>query len=413
MYATISYEPETPTVSALRAKIIRSKSADFVSFIKPIVEKSKMVKFKGESEPKCEEVFGIPSSTYKVRSEHKLTERSRNHHRHNWSAIRGKAPISTHQSFCIKFSGGYGSGCHIGCDKNQDYTHAILLPAGEILSILCDGHGDDTVIDLIRSISEEEWQVIGKAENPMIAMEKWIQGANVETLTPGSGVCAIILRANKNGAKYWSVGDCSAFIWKSTKDKTPILVHQSQHHSAEDPLERLRLTSRPGAGITQERCMKPTPRTSIGLIGKNRPHICFDIDNIGQFDYGRVLLQPTRSCGHTMPGKESVTGGPESIKEWGFTIEPGTEYKILMYSDGIGDLVHPSERENLPIEQNAIELVNKAMSEWAGPIFVKGPCRMGGCNLSACSEGGDHGKISGGMAADDISAIMLTLGKTS
>lgn len=411
MYATISYEPETPTVSALRAKIIRSKSADFGSFIKPIVEKSKMVKFKGESEPKCEEVFGIPSSTYKVRSEHKLTERSKNNHRRNWKTVRGRGPLPEHESFCAKFQSGYGSGCHIGCDKNQDYTHAVLLPDREFMSILCDGHGGNAAIDLIRSISEDDWQMIGKSENPMIALENWIQETGVDTLNPDSGVCVIIARTNKNCVKYWSVGDCSAFIWKSTCDNNYELIHQSQHHSAEDPLEIERIKSVAGGSISEQRCMKPTPRVSVDGKETNYPHICFDIDNIGVYDYGRVLLQPTRACGHARSGKESVTGGAESIKEWEFTIEDGFEYKMVIYSDGVGDLVHPDDRENIPIQQNAIELVNKAMSEWAGPMYVKGSCRMAGCKKKSCSEGGDHGKISGGMAADDISVIMLTLGK--
>lgn len=417
MNTVISQESSIKFVHIDDVKLIRSKSADFSSFlsdtkmIENFIKTSKLVKFSGESEPSWEESIGIPSSTYKVRDEHKLSERSKNHHRRNWSVVRGGGSLPEHESFCIKFPGGYGSGCHIGCDKNQDYTHAAILPGGEVLSILCDGHGSNTAIDLIRSIPEDSWQKIGKAKNPMIALEKWIQDTGVDTLTPDSGACVIIVRASKKHLKYWSVGDCSAFIWKTTKNNVSGLIHQSQHHFAEEPLESLRLKRHPGAGTTPERSMRPVQRTIFQGIKKNIPHICFGVENIGTFDYGRVLLQPTRACGHAPSGKQSVTGGEDSIKEWGIDIEPDTTYKIVMYSDGVGDLVHPSQREYLPSQQNAIELVNKAMAEWASPMFVSGPCRMSNCKRESCSKGGDHGKISGGMSADDISVVMLTVGK--
>ena len=417
MNAVISQESSIKFVHTDGVKLVRSKSADFSPFlcktnlIENFIKTSKLVKFSGEAEPSWDETIGIPSSTYKVRDEHKLSDRSKNHHRRNWSVVRGGGILPQQESFCIKFPGGHGSGCHIGCDKNQDYTHAVILPDGEVLTILCDGHGTNTAIDLIRSIPEGSWQKIGKAKNPMIALEKWIQDTGVDTLTPDSGACVIIVRASKRHLKYWSVGDCSAFVWKITKNNVSPLIHQSQHHFAEDPLESLRLKRHPGAGTTPERSMRPVPRTIFQGIKKNIPHICFGVENIGTFDYGRVLLQPTRACGHAPSGKQSVTGGEESIKEWGIDIEPGTTYKIVMYSDGVGDLVHPSQREYLPSQQNAIELVNKAMAEWASPMFVSGPCRMFNCKKESCAKGGDHGKISGGMPADDISVVMLTVGK--
>ena len=375
-----------------------------------MAQPTKIINFVGENEPNATDVECVPETAYTVRTGRKLTERVKKFHEKNWTRSQGITPVATHESFCTSFAGGYGSGCHIGCDKNQDYTHAVALSNGDILSILCDGHGADTAIDLIRSISDVEWVSIGETDNPMVALEEWIQQSGVDTLETDSGACVIILRANKTGAKYWSVGDCSAFVWKRTTEKNAELIHKSQHHSAEDPAEAARITSKIGCNTTSSRCMKPVARPGIGQSNGQRPHICFEIDKIGTFDFGRVLLQPTRACGQAPAGKPSVTGGPDSIKEWSFEAEQDTEYTIMLYSDGVGDLIDSVDRETLPIEQNAVEVVNKALTEWSGPMMVKGSCGLGGCAINACRKGGDHGLILGGMAPDDISAVMLTIG---
>jgi len=371
---------------------------------------TKIVNFIGEVEPNSTDVEDVPPTTYIVRNSHKLTERVKKFHKKNWTQSQGAKPVATHESFCASFAGGHGSGCHIGCDNNQDYTRAVALSNGDILSILCDGHGANSTIDLIRSISDPGWMSIGETDNPMVALEEWIQQSGIDTLEPDSGACVIILRANKSGAKYWSVGDCSAFVWKRTTEKNTELIHASQHHSAEDPMEAVRITNQIGCKTLTSRCMKSVARPKMGQPNGEYPHICFEIDKIGSFYFGRLLLQPTRACGHALPGKQSVTGGPDSIKEWSFDAEEDTEYTIVLYSDGIGDLVDSVDRESPPIEQNAIELVNKALTEWSGPMMVNGSCRVSRCVKNTCRNGGDHGLIMGGMAPDDISAVMLTIG---
>ena len=161
-----------------------------------------------------------------------MEEKVVQHHVQNWRVEKGEVPKL--KGFCGKSSWGRFDGAHLGCDKNQDWTCCIPLPncdeENTVLFGVFDGHGGDAAINFVRSISKSQWENIGESDNPMMALEDCLKQSRINTLRPSSGFCAILLRVSKCRVKYWSVGDCTALIWKKHGDESE-LVHKSTHHS--------------------------------------------------------------------------------------------------------------------------------------------------------------------------------------
>ena len=356
----------------------------------------------------------LPNYLWEVRKPYQLSKKQIEHHKKGWNArpTNLKKTVPKIRGEIGKMSKIRYSTAVLGSDKNQDEVRTIVLADNSLFCMGCDGHGDDTAIDFIRSISDEELKIIAQASNPMHELELRLQLSGLDTIQEDSGVCLSMSKINNNSGEFWWLGDYRIIVWANNNR-----VWINESHDGTNPEEVKRVQKIRGAKLTKERSMKPVSKKhSDG--GEMRAHIEFNNELFfAHSELNNRFIQPTAALGHAHSGKPSITGGQERIGYKNIKWNNSDKILVLSASDGMFDLCHEDDIVEIPDYNNALECVNHSMQCWGGPIYVNGSCQMGhGCKRGCCKTGSsydpskkNYGKISSGMFADDISAYMIEI----
>ena len=211
--------------------------------------------------------------------------------------------------------------------------------------ILLDGHGNDSYINLMRTV---DWQSTMTNENPWQTLHDLIKSEQFAN-SKGSGSTLLMLRAYSDHLETLSIGDSGLAIYKNGA-----MVYKSTEHNSENIIERERVKSR---NVHFLKSTKVPFVVSSDSMRMKQP--CYTL-----FENGDNIA-PTQSLGHS-----NVTGyAPETHIEY---FAPEDDMRCVLYSDGFGDMFlfkADIEEDRLNDERDilaktAVELANKAAARW-------------------------------------------------
>jgi len=230
--------------------------------------------------------------------------------------------------------------------KRQDYTTRCISTDPEsgapvICAILCDGHGSDKVIDLVRHVAPQA----AFSQNPCNELQRIV----CETLVLGnekSGCTALFTKVLNNELFVQSVGDSTVII---LKDGVPIW--QNASHKWSNPTERDRLKDI-NHGFYAENTQ------NIKLISSDT--MCYTYSTYVKLRNNPLIrLATTQAIGH-----DNIYGiSPSEIK---ITLEPQCNYRVIGFSDGVGDMLVWENNEEMEAiyRMSAQEIADFAEARW-------------------------------------------------
>jgi len=231
-------------------------------------------------------------------------------------------------------------------DKGQDQTYtgtAIDEITGETFhyGMVTDGHGENNCIDFLRGISKEKLaEIIGKG-NPVETM-----AAHVNTVIKPhfGGATMCLVKVYKDRIECINSGDSQVAVFKDG-----ILVYLSEEHNWSNESERNRLLN----GPKKFRFVKSN---AFKLLDDTKLIGCYAEYAVWDHDYA---LAPTQALGHG-----GLTGYSPEHKT--LPVEPGSEYKIMIASDGVWDMVRKNELNDIQqfASMSGGEAVAFVMSRW-------------------------------------------------
>lgn len=207
-------------------------------------------------------------------------------------------------------------------------------------AVVCDGHGTNAVIEMVR-------QQIGLAvvqAEPCTALQSSVC-ATKKLGYESSGCTAIITKIYKDRCLIQSVGDSTVIVMK---DGEP--VWKNTLHNWDNLEERGRLREKnPLNNAIPTKCTRVlSPETMCYMPSW---YVTF-------FGYVQHLAM-TQAIGH-----DNMTGIAPSTYE--FVIEPGHEYKVMAFSDGVGDMLIEGNVDEMSAicKMTANEILQFAESRW-------------------------------------------------
>jgi len=178
--------------------------------------------------------------------------------------------------------------------------------------VICDGHGTDVVIDLLRSFN---WDLIMRQSNSFNALLTLLRFRDVNTL--GSGSTLVMTKIFAHKVETLSVGNSKVFIYKKGE-----LAYTNSIHLLDNPVEEKRLAKRKNIHIQM------LNRSALYIIGSNKMRGKRDQYYI--FENGEKLAM-TQALGHA-----EITGlEPEMHTEY---YSEGDAVRVVACSNGFADM---------------------------------------------------------------------------
>lgn len=227
--------------------------------------------------------------------------------------------------------------------KGQDYVcngNGINPISGEKFQwiMLNDGHGTDSCINFIRSMSIEKKTELISQSDPIRAIASYIDTSWCVTPFELSGSTAIILKCYKDRAECITCGDSQAIIFKDGK-----IMHITKEHNYTNREERIRIINDMGYGFTSS--------NGIKIVGE------FELEHMNteyvNFNDGKMLAC-TQALGHN-----SKTGYNPST--FIFKYEENASYRVVIASDGLFDMLMLDNENDIQILKTK---TSKKICEW-------------------------------------------------
>lgn len=222
-------------------------------------------------------------------------------------------------------------------DSKQDMVRIGNLNDGTKWIAVADGHGGDKVINCLRIA---DWNDIMSEENPEDIIYPLIESLGN---TSGTGATLSLVKINKNCIKCWWIGDSTIQIYEDNKK-----IFHSIEHNIYNPDEVERMNSMNIKKETQKK-MEVLSETNITMTTMEFFHFGSKFNN-------RDTINMSNSLGHNQ-----LTG--KFIQKECITIEKGKLYNIIVASDGLWDMILPSDEEYIG-QYNAEELSELALKRW-------------------------------------------------
>lgn len=230
-------------------------------------------------------------------------------------------------------------------EKNQDFIKNGKYLNNYYWIVCCDGHGDNSFINLIRSL---QWDVIMGKENSYEYLVHILRNStNLYNNNSGSTLAMVKIFPNK--IYTLTIGDSRIIIFKNSQ-----LLYKSNPHNLNNSIEKERFKY---DGIPKRIDKKLFPFTISGVEQEINyiKYITFNKD---------VTLNMTQSIGH----KEITGYFPEHCS---FSYNYTDKMKILVGSDGFFDMLvldennpeHIKDTNDLLI-MNIDDLIHKVKQRW-------------------------------------------------
>ena len=255
----------------------------------------------------------------------------------NINSVNLKKAVSIqNQSFDFK---------NVAGEKNQDFIKIGKYLNNYYWIVSCDGHGDDTFINLIKSL---QWDIIMGKENSYEYLVHILRNS-VNLYNDNSGSTLAMVKIFPNKIYTLTIGDSRIIMFKNNQ-----LFYKSTPHNLQNKIEKERFKHHPGYKKIVKKLF-PIIISGVEQEINYIKYITFNKD---------VTLNMTQSIGH----KEITGYYPEHCC---FFYNNMDKIKILVGSDGFFDMIVLDE--NLPesikdnddlLRMNIDELIHKVQQRW-------------------------------------------------
>lgn len=209
-------------------------------------------------------------------------------------------------------------------------------------TMLNDGHGSNTCINFIRSITQERKDGLISCAHPIEALAEYIDcGAGIPSWQ-SSGATCVIVKCFKDRVDCISAGDSQFLVFKNSE-----LIYTSKEHNCQNETERQRMTEKGYSFITS---------SNIKIISET---ILVPVESgyVEFIDGSRLAC--TQALGHN-----SKTGYfPETYT---FPLNPGDTYRVVMGSDGLYDMTMIDNAQDVHdlLTKTSKEICDKTVRRW-------------------------------------------------
>jgi serine/threonine protein phosphatase PrpC len=231
--------------------------------------------------------------------------------------------------------------------KGQDYvchgTGADPITGEKFQwTMLNDGHGDDTCINFIRSISQEKKNELISSGNPIETLAEYIDHTAGIPKYQSSGATCVIVKCYKNRVKCISAGDSQFLVFKNGE-----LIYVSKEHNCKNEAECQRLTEK-GYSFIPSKNIKLLSETTLTMVESGYV----------KFSDG-MYLACTQALGHN-----SKTGYMPEMYE--FQLSLGETYRVILGSDGVFDMTMLESNQDIQdlLTKTSREICTKTVSRW-------------------------------------------------
>ena len=230
-------------------------------------------------------------------------------------------------------------------EKNQDFIKIGKYLNNYYWIVCCDGHGDDTFINLIKSL---QWDIIMGKENSYEYLIHILRNY-VNLYNDNSGSTLAMVKIFPNKIYTLTIGDSRILIFKNSQ-----LLYKSNPHNLNNNIENERFK----LDASYKKIVKKIFPVIISSVEQEISYIKYITFNKD------VTLNMTQSIGH-----KEVTGYyPEHCC---FCYNDIDKIKILVGSDGFFDMVILDESNSENIQDNhdllvmsVDELIHKVQQRW-------------------------------------------------
>ena len=268
----------------------------------------------------------------------------------------------------------------------QHYADAKVIPAlsdqdivriggenGDWYGVVADGHGKGRVTEALRSIPD--WAVVCRADRPIMELQRRV-AALAPTFRDGSTVA--IARIVDGAFQAAWLGDSRIVLFKDGAR-----VWQSRDHGTQNPEEverALRAGCKTQGGGHAIRVLTPTSLTMVAspvlelgrrdAQGGARSYV--DATNI------------TRCLGHDHGDGPRL---PQDPGRWTCHLEPGCDYKVVIGSDGLWDMMCDDDLRILGwAHMTAARIADFARDRWRQMWTYRHPDANGGLSGTSTRE---------------------------
>ena len=223
------------------------------------------------------------------------------------------------------------------------YVHPCNSEESFSWIVLADGHGSNTVIEIIRKI---DWSEFVK-EKDVNQLNKRINEVLKQELTTTSGSTLSIVKIYDDHFDCYYIGDSEIRIYKK---KELVFMSPSHNHTNELELERVRAI--PGLKIEKnELSMKILDDKTITMYKGGENYYCFS---------PMFRINMTRSFGHNQECSKFMEHTRVERNK-----ESNVDYKVIVGSDGLWDVVAEHDDKFLiDPENDATKIAEFAHERW-------------------------------------------------
>ena len=222
--------------------------------------------------------------------------------------------------------------------KNQDLIINGKLKNGSIWYLVADGHGKNTVISKLRNL---DYCKIMENKDPVEEINKEINSLP-NTFNSGSTISIVII-SNEKISCYWR-GDSTIKIWEDSKK-----IFESENHDDTNEKEVSRMKDLDVPTIDSW-CPKIISTDTLTMIRKK--YFVLDVEqSTGKVDQ----VNMTNCIGHNNKSYGKT-------QEYHITMKPSVEYTTIVASDGLWDIVAPTD--NLQDFNEATDICHFALERW-------------------------------------------------
>jgi serine/threonine protein phosphatase PrpC len=229
--------------------------------------------------------------------------------------------------------------------KQQDYTvkgHYKNKETDEEFDwiALFDGHGTNLIIDKIKNIDLEKFIA---TDNPPLALQTFLTNENILSKYESSGSTMCVAKIYKEYIQCFVVGDSYLFVYQDGNKIYSNPLHKWNNESEINRLKKL------DSGLTL------TDSITFEVIDEN---IMTSFNSKYLTFSNGLQIAPTQTIGHN-----NITGiSPEIFY---IPLIPNSDYRILMASDGVFDVLMNDEDEILEFSKKSCdEIVELAENRW-------------------------------------------------
>ena len=232
--------------------------------------------------------------------------------------------------------------------KGQDYTYVddITDVNGEkcTVCIIFDGHGDNRVIEYIRSIPNKKMNKLISVVNPIENLSKYINNNVIYNKNLSSGSTMCLAKIYSDRIECINCGDSQIAVFKNGS-----LEYMNKEHNFKNEKERERLQDK----------VDYIPSYNIKMVDYDTLISVYSEYVEWNSDDANLVLACTQALGHN-----GMTGCDPEIMV--IPIVAGDRYKIIIGSDGLWDMVLVDNEMDMKelYTKDTYEIMQQTTNRW-------------------------------------------------